>query len=230
MALSHQSQACEAGLVVGVSEVSWIKTPKGRKATAVALTVAAVGMLSAAVWFGAYPLYTNIKASKAQDGLRQAFAAPSFKLSYGSGKVEEGSPLTRIVIPSIGVDSMVVEGISLKALNTGAGHYPMTPMPGQPGNIGIAGHRTMYGKPFNRLDELKPGDKVTLLTPFAKYRYEVVPAFEGHANPWVVNKNSWDVVKPSRESILTLTACHPKGSSSKRIVARAKLVEEEPIT
>lgn len=207
--------------------MSWFKTPLGRRVTAGALAVAATGMLGAAVWFGGYPLYTNMKASKSQESLRRAFSAPSFKISYGGNKLEEGSPLTRIVIPSIGVDSMVVEGISAKALNTGAGHYPMTPLPGQPGNVGIAGHRTMYGKPFNRIDELKPGDKVMLVTPFAKYTYEMVQPFDGHANPWVVAKNSWDIVKPTADAMLTLTACHPKGSSSKRIVARAKLVKKE---
>ena len=51
----------------------------------------------------------------------------------------------------------MVEGTSPEALRAGAGHYPETPLPGQAGNVAIAGHRTTYGKPFNRLDEVAPG-------------------------------------------------------------------------
>ena len=55
----------------------------------------------------------------------------------------------------------MVEGVSLADLKKGPGHYPETPLPGQEGNAAIAGHRTTYGAPFHRLDELKPGDEIT---------------------------------------------------------------------
>ncbi|HLF69716.1 MAG TPA: class E sortase, partial [Actinomycetota bacterium] len=152
---------------------------------------------------------------------------PAVKADYGH--FVDGDPVTRIVIPKFSVDMIVVEGTGSRSLNTGAGHYPDTPLPGQPGNIGIAGHRTMYGKPFNRIHEFTAGDKVYLITPFDKYTYEILPPFDGHANPWVVEANSWDVVSPTAESMLTMTACHPIGSARQRIVARAKLVATEPL-
>ena len=129
----------------------------------------------------------------------------------------------------MGTDTIVVEGTSNKALNTGAGHYPNTPLPGEPGNVAIAGHRTTYGKPFSNLEVLKQGDKVILETPFAKHTYEVIGGFEGHQNPWVVAANDWSVAEQVPESMLTLTTCHPRGSDSQRLVARAKLINTEAI-
>jgi sortase A len=78
--------------------------------------------------------------------------------------VPEGEATARIQIPAIGVDKIVVEGISLQDLKKGPGHYPETPLPGQEGNAAIAGHRTTYGAPFHRLDELEPGDEITVTT------------------------------------------------------------------
>lgn len=208
---------------------TWLGSRSGRRAMAVGLSVVAGVMVLGAGWLGAYPFYTDIRAGQHQEGLRSTFATASFKEQFQQGDVVEGSPLTRLMIPKLGVDIMVVEGISLPALNTGAGHYPGTPLPGEPGNVGIAGHRTMYGKPFNRINELTQGDKVILITPFAKHTYEVLPSFDGHPNPWVVNQNSWDVVDPTNEPMLTMTACHPVGSARQRIVARARLISSENI-
>lgn len=206
-----------------------LENPIFRRVISGALAVSAAGMLGGAGWFGAYPLYTNIKAANAQDGLKFAFATPKLRTVYEARRFSEGSPLTRIVMPSISVDSLVVEGISTKALNTGAGHYPMTPLPGERGNVGIAGHRTMYGKPFSNLDKLRPGDQIQLITPLARHVYEVTPPFGGHSNPWVVKNNTWQVVERTSDPMLTLTACHPRGSSKQRIVVRAKLISTEKI-
>ena len=58
------------------------------------------------------------------------------------------------------VNVVVVEGTSVAALQAGAGHYPETPYPCAQGNVAIAGHRTTYGRPFNRLNDMRPGDRV----------------------------------------------------------------------
>lgn len=204
-------------------------TPKGRRAAALALAGLAAMTAIGSVGFFAYPFYTDFRAARTQDNLRETFATASFKSAYKAGTIEDSAPLTRITIPAIGTDAIVVEGTSTKALNTGAGHYPSTPLPGEPGNVAIAGHRTTYGKPFARQDELKPGDKIYLETPFAKHTYEVVPAFGGHANPWVVPADDWTVADALPDSMLTLTTCHPKGSDTQRLVARAKLMNSEPL-
>ena len=76
----------------------------------------------------------------------------------------EGDAVARIQIPKIGVDSIVVNGVSRDDLRKGPGHYPDTPMPGQFGNAAIAGHRTTYGAPFGDLDQLNPGDLIQVRT------------------------------------------------------------------
>lgn len=87
----------------------------------------------------------------------------------------------------------------------------------------------MYGKPFGQLQEMTAGDRITLITPTAQYVYEVIPGFDGHANPWVVHPNDSSVLSPTPESMLTLTTCHPRGSDKQRMVVRAKLVGMEKV-
>jgi sortase A len=200
---------------------------RGRRAVAAALLLLSGAMLVGAGWLGLYPFYTNVRAEKKQDALAVEFEqtkATTTEAEYQVGKVKEGKALTRIQIPSLKVDTVVVEGTNATALAAGAGHYRESPLPGETGNMAIAGHRTMNGRPFNHLDELKPGDKIILITPFARHTYEVIPAFDNHANPWVTTPNDWSVVSPTKEAMLTLTTCHPKGSARERLVARAKLV------
>src|SRR3546814_8717472 len=74
--------------------------------------------------------------------------------------VPEGTAIAHIRIPKIGVDETIIEGVSLADLKHGPGHFPETPLPGQEGNAAIAGHRTTYGAPFNRINELVPGDEI----------------------------------------------------------------------
>ncbi|MEI7479738.1 MAG: class E sortase, partial [Actinomycetes bacterium] len=67
----------------------------------------------------------------------------------------------RLVIPSIGVHETVIEGTDLQQLTFGPGHVRGTARPGEAGNAVIAGHRTTWGRPFARLNELRPGDTIT---------------------------------------------------------------------
>lgn len=205
-------------------------TNKGRRVLALALAGMALVTAVGAVGFVAYPFFTDWQAGRTQESLRNTFASDELRQAYQDGTVGDAQPLTRIIIPAIGTDTIVVEGTSNKALNTGAGHYPNTPLPGEAGNVAIAGHRSTYGRPFEDLDRLKEGDKVILETPFAKHTYEIIPEFEGHQNPWVVAANDWSVAEPTPEAMLTLTTCHPKGSDRQRLVARAKLISTEELT
>jgi sortase A len=171
-----------------------------------------------------YPLLTDLYTDRVlQDRLDDELAAADAS-SYRTAARETGSPLTRIVIPAIDVSTVVVAGTSPAALRAGAGHYPTTALPGEVGNVGIAGHRTTYGRPFNRVDELAPGDEIWLLTPVGDHRYVVSdPDPEVGANPWITSPDDWGVVAPSDEALLTLTSCHPKGSAAQRIIVRAEL-------
>ncbi len=88
---------------------------------------------------------------------------------------ETGTPVAQIEIPSIGVEKVVVEGVQVDDLKNGPGHYKSTPMPGQPGNAAIAGHRTTYGAPFHNIDKLVPGDEIRVLTAQGTHTYRVIP-------------------------------------------------------
>ncbi len=120
---------------------------------------------------------------------------------------------------------MVVQGTSDQALAAGSGHYPQTPLPCSPqGNVGIAGHRTMNGHPFQRLDQLVAGDRVILTTPFQTCTYQILASVDGHANPYVTDPNDWTVIAQTAKPMLTMSTCTPEGTARQRLVARAELV------
>jgi sortase A len=127
-----------------------------------------------------------------------------------------GDAVAVLRIPRIGVDKAVVEGVSRSDLRKGPGHYPGTPLPGQPGNAAIAGHRTTYGAPFYRLDQLSPGDVITVTTRQGEFRYIV-------ERKQVVRPSEGEALGPTLDDRLTLTTCHPRFSASKRLVVTATL-------
>ena len=131
----------------------------------------------------------------------------------------EGDAVAHVRIPDIGVDKIVVEGVTLDDLKRGPGHYPDTPLPGQPGNAAIAGHRTTYGAPFNRINELERGDEILVTTVQGAFRYQV-------SDQLIVSPSEVGVLADFGDDRLTLTACHPKYSARQRIVVVAALVDE----
>jgi len=184
--------------------------------------VLSVGLLVGAVALLGYPFYTNLYQDYRQGQLRHQFASPQLRQEYITHSIRVGDSLTRLKIPKLGVDVVVVEGTSASALRAGAGHYPQTALPCDTGNVGIAGHRTTYGKPFNQIDRLAPGDLIELDTPVGNCTYQVAKA------PFVVDPNDFTIVAPPPDLSarwLTLTSCHPKGSAAHRIVIRAVVVK-----
>lgn len=131
-------------------------------------------------------------------------------------KPVSNTSIGRITIPSIGVDWPIYEGIELSVLNKGPGHYSHSPKPCRAGNAAIAGHRTTYGAPFNKLDLLKDGDLINITTPEGDCTYK-------YLRTEIVSPTNVSVVMPKGGNMLTLTACHPKGSAAKRIVVTATL-------
>ena len=132
---------------------------------------------------------------------------------------DDGEAIARISIPKIGVDQIVVEGVARDDLEKGPGHYPQTPLPGQPGNAAIAGHRTTYGQPFHRVDELASGDEIIVTTLQGTFRYEV-------SGTEIVAPSQVEVIEDRGDDRLTLTSCHPKYSARQRIIVSALLVDE----
>jgi sortase A len=146
------------------------------------------------------------------DPQRVAFLARSMRRH-----VEDGQAIGRLRIPHIHANYVMVEGTDAAALRNGPGHYPATPFPGMPGTVGIAGHRTTYLAPFNKLDKLRNGDEVRLEMPYATVTYRV----EGTR---IVKPTALWVTRRVGHDRLVMTACHPKYSASKRIVVFAREV------
>lgn len=136
---------------------------------------------------------------------------------------QEGDAIGRIEIPKMHLDKIVVQGVGTADLERGPGHYPQTPLPGQAGNAAIAGHRTTYGAPFFNIDKLEPGDTIVITTVQGRYTYKVT-------GTKIVAPSDVSVLDPHRApdgsllNELTLTACHPKWSATKRIIVSAVLV------
>lgn len=128
----------------------------------------------------------------------------------------EGQPVAVIDIPKIGVQKVVVEGTNHDDLQLGPGHYTGTPLPGQPGNAAIAGHRTTYGAPFYNLNELNPGDHIDVTTLQGHFTYAVVKSF-------TVVPTDVSVLEPSDSPMLTLTTCNPRFSAAQRLIVQADL-------
>ena len=186
------------------------------------LSLVSVGLLITAVVLLGYPLYTNLYQSRVQSRLDRQLASPELKQAYLDRNVGEGDSLTRIKIPRIGVDVVVVEGTSASALRAGAGPYPSTPLPCEVGNVAIAGHRTTYGRPFHDMDQLQAGDRITLETPVGSCTYEM------RVGPFIVKPTDVQVVSNTpNDTRLTLTTCHPKGSARQRLVVTAVMVSAE---
>ena len=216
-------QARSLGALLGLS----LRRPGGRRAVSlltVVLLVSGVSMM-------AFPAFTDLFQRYKQRHVQLNSSDPGLQTRYLEHKIKVGQGLTRLVINNdrMKVNVVVVEGTTPAALNAGAGHYVNTPFPCERGNVGIAGHRTTYGRPFNKIDEMHAGDTVDLITPVGRCTYQVVKPFGGHSNPWVVLPNAYYVVSQEgalgRGHWLTLTSCHPLGSDSHRIVLRLRLIK-----
>jgi sortase A len=128
----------------------------------------------------------------------------------------DGQPVGTIDIPNIGANYVVVQGTDTAALQLGPGHYDDTPLPGQPGNAAIAGHRTTYLHPFYNLNELVAGDPIYITTTQGRFRYDVTAIL-------VVDPSDLAILDPTPVPTLTLTTCNPRFSASQRLVVQASL-------
>jgi sortase A len=128
-----------------------------------------------------------------------------------------GEAAAVIAIPKIGLDEVIVEGVGVEDLKKGVGHYPDTKMPGETGNAALAGHRTTYGAPFNRIDELGTGDPITVTTRAGTFQYAVM-------EKKVVTPEEVSVLDDTTDNRLTLTTCHPKYSAAERLIVVARLL------
>lgn len=178
-----------------------------------------------------------ISGTTAQTGTTQTTASGSTQVTDESGNIavsqssdtqsgEKTSPvattkkpLFKITIPKINSAWIVYEGTDIATLKSGPGHYIGTAMPGEIGACVIAGHRTTYGAPFNRVDQLINGDMIILETIDNKqFTYLVTGKIE-------VAPNDISAIKPTEYPSLILSTCTPKYYALRRLLIFAKLAE-----
>jgi sortase A len=160
-----------------------------------------------------YPTPADLAAIAGIDGTdtKARVLADRFK-----PRLQRGQAIGRIIIDHIGLDMVVVQGTDTTSLQKGPGHYTNTPIPGQPGTVGIAGHRTTYLAPFRDIDQIQDGDEIRIEMPYAAFTYTV----EKHE---VVDPGDVGIIKPVGYPRLVLTACHPPYSAAHRYAIFAKL-------
>jgi sortase (surface protein transpeptidase) len=182
---------------------------------------------------------------------QQADLSEQLRQEWSAGPAHDrpavpGDALAVLYIPRLGADyrRVVLEGPAEEQLPRGPGHYPGTAMPGERGNLAIAGHRVGRGSPFLDLDELRPGDPIVVETVDAWFVYRVLgdpgtDSFSGDPSGipgrQIVRPTDVDVIAPvpggradapPDGAYLTLTTCHPKYSAQQRLVIHAVLTDE----
>jgi sortase A len=128
-------------------------------------------------------------------------------------------------IPKLRLTRVIPTGASVPQLRRhGVGRISWTPHPGQPGVIGIAGHRTTYGAPFFRLGRLAPGDQILLTYGGRRFDYVVTERR-------VVRPNQVDVLRASSgEQMVALITCAPVYSAKYRLVVLGRLQATVPLS
>jgi sortase A len=131
-------------------------------------------------------------------------------------RVQTGHAVGRIRLPTLHRSYVVVQGTDSGSLRKGPGHYAGTPLPGEPGTVAVAGHRTTYLAPFKTINQLHPGDPVVLQMPYGTFTYRV-------QQTRIVDPDALWVTHDVGYPRLVLSACHPLYSAAQRIVVFAKL-------
>jgi sortase A len=134
------------------------------------------------------------------------------------GSLDTRAEVGQIEIPRLGLARTMYEGIRLSTLDLGPGHWPGTALPGQLGNVVVAGHRVSHNQDFHDLDQLAPGDRVIFRTRSGRHVYRVVSSE-------IVNPDAIWIVDQTYARTATLFACHPPGSVSQRIVVHLQMAE-----
>jgi sortase (surface protein transpeptidase) len=194
--------------------------------------------------FVVYELFvTDLLNGERQEDLNQQVRTEWQADPPEPGSQVPGDAIAVLHIPRLGADyqRVVLEGTAYADLKDGPGHYLGSALPGQPGNVAIAGHRTTYGSPFRDLDLLQPGDPIVVETADTWFTYRVLgdPATgdfgtdpSGIPGQQIVTPADIQVIHPTpggvadappSGSYLTLTTCHPRYSAQQRLIVHAQL-------
>jgi sortase A len=184
-----------------------------RQAISLLLLLVGIGLIGYVT--GEYwDMYHSQRRLEAEWQHQQQLAMPA----PGRPKLTGIDLLTRVSIPKINLDAIVVEGASRKQLSIGPGHMKQTAMPGEPGNAVITGHRDTF---FRHIYELQKGDEIVVRRNGQVFRYEVT-------GKKIVKPEDVSVLKQTPDPRLTLITCYPTyyiGPAPERLVIFSKLVE-----
>jgi sortase A len=212
---SAPEEALVASIATGPAELALAKPIDWMAVGGQVLMLVGVGLLAFVLFvFG----LTWLSERRSQHNLMQKFKAEAAvgKLPVG-GQIPEGSPVALLDIPRLGVHQVVVEGTDAVRTEAGPGHLRSSPLPGQRGNAVIAGRRTTYGAPFLHLDELRPGNTVTVTTGEGVQRYVI------SSRPKTIDVGHADVLGPSVHNRLTLVTSDPPMAATRRLAVVADL-------
>ncbi|HJX42944.1 MAG TPA: class E sortase [Geodermatophilus sp.] len=194
--------------------------------------------------FVVYELWvTDLFAAREQDRLsdelRTGWSADAPLVGVPTTPAEPGvgEPFAVLHVPRLGEDwsRVVLEGTTEDELSQGPGHYVGTALPGEQGNVAIAGHRVGRGSPFLELDALRPGDPIVVEVADGWFTYRVLADGQdpnGVPGQQIVTPAQVEVIAPvpggapdaaPAGAYLTLTTCHPRYSALQRLVVHAVL-------
>ena len=177
---------------------------------------------------------TRLRARLAEDWARPPApsatapaTSPSARPASAVARPRLGSGFALLRIGRIGVDQVIVEGADRVDLRRGPGHLPGSALPGRPGTMLVSGHRSTYGAHFFRLDELRGGDTVDVVTRDATYTYTVRETRVLHGTGHALRLAD----QPTGEggvARLALTTAHPRFAATSQLVVLADLTATAP--
>jgi sortase A len=158
-------------------------------------------------------------AQAAEERRAREGGMPQVLLTAVATRREVGATGTvgRIEIARLGLSAPVSEGTSERVLRDAVGHAKRTSFPGEPGNVGLAGHRNTH---FRKLRNIGLGDRIRVHTPDGVFEYEVETTL-------IVKPDRGDLLRPTKKQTLTLVTCYPfdyVGHAPKRFIVRARQV------
>src|SRR4051812_44715375 len=185
-----------------------------RRVISLALVVIGIVLLGyvAGQYWGMYRSQQNLEA----EWQRQAVTVSV----PGQAPISPDQLLTRLEIPKIQMDAIVVEGASRRELSEGPGHMKQTAQPGETGNAVITAHRDTF---FRHIYELNKGDQIKVRRNGRIFTYEVT-------GKRIVMPEDISVIKQTNDPQLTLITCYPTyyiGPAPKRLVVFSKLVDSD---
>lgn len=168
--------------------------------------------------------YTGAPEDLDPDTVVAVATYPTDRLFITKSREEYEDGTLRLVVPRMGVDCQVVDGVDDETLKRGPGLYDYAQLPGYGNpNVSIAGHRDIYGAHFMEIHTLIPGDYLYLVYEGKVYRYRFL-------ENKIVQADDWSPIYCRNFSSITLTSCDPIHTSINRIIATGELVDCQPYT